>query len=119
MSIKKLLEKGVIQAFDAVGDLAVTMSLQKVDNPSYDFTTSAPTNMAPSTVNVIGVELEDKKKSSSANVIEKSVIVKSVALLDIKGFDTLLIGGVAWKIGTVHFSNGFINMFKVWRQKNG
>ena len=122
MGYKALVDANITLAFNAIRDLAVDCTLHKSSEKGFDFATAEVTgNSEP--INIKGVVIDDDKKSSKTNVVERQFMFKTRGLGDINQYDQVDIpsditpGTVErWHFGPRINNDGYTILAEIFRE---
>ena len=124
MSYKALVRSNVKNAFNLVRDLAEDVILQKSSDIDFDFSTGVLLDDAGETqLPIKAVIIENKKKSTKVNAIERQILFSTEFLGDVNAYDVVYIKDthdetkmVAWKFGPKIIDNGYIMFANIYRE---
>jgi hypothetical protein len=117
MSYTNLMDKQLLTVFKQLKDLTIHAEFTKKSNIRFNFGTGqvAATEDAVKIIPVIEIDAKKVKKDSSTT--SKTLIGRKSDLGDLNSYDSLVLEGATWKIGTVIKGSGRIYIFEV--VKNG
>ena len=115
MAYQALINKGLRLTFKMMKDLVTEVVLTKSEVSDFDFSDGETTEVSSSLITE-GIVLETKKTSDKSNTIKSSVLLKTEDIGDLNLFDTLILNGVAWRVGTPISNNGFATVVEIYRE---
>lgn len=108
MSLSAKLKREVRNAINKLGDLAITVVLNKKNVTDYNFTTNAVTATTLITTTTKGVLLDAHRAKGTENPsVGKRLLLSVEDIEDPDIYDTVTIGSVIWNIVPPYQSNGY------------
>ena len=115
MSYRKLVEAKVKQAFELIKDLAQNVVFTTKVSSEFDFESGLTTSTVVNrTIKV--VVIDNKKKTSERNTIQKTFMAKTAEVGDMKLYEAVTFGGLVWKIGEVTHNDDYVTIVDVYRE---
>lgn len=116
MGYKSMVERNVDKAFKLIGDLAITVTLNRKTKATFNFDTlDVKTTLTPNLV-TSAVLLESSKKTAEHNTRSTSLILKTKEIGDINLFDSVTIGADLFKIGPIISTDGYITNVEIFKE---
>jgi len=116
MGYKALVNSQVRSAFNLIKDLAEDVTFVKKLDSSFNFNTLEAKVSSSVSVITKAVVTESKKVSEEHNAMNKLVMLKTQDIGDITAYDTLVLNGQNWKIGTSILSDGFVTIAEIHKE---
>jgi len=116
MGYAELVRKNVKAAFNAVGNLAIDVTLVKSGGASFDFNSGASEDVTSSSVCARAIIEGVKKTSEKRNVTSKEMMLNYEEVGDITLFDEVIIDGTTWKIGNPIEDDGFTVKAEIYKE---
>jgi len=116
MGYRASIQQKVRAAFNQVGDLASNAILTQKDSSSFDFATQTTVKVTQPSKAIKVILINEGRDKSDSNTITAEVMILSENVSDLTYYDTIVINGITWTIGTPSFNDGFITTVKVKRE---
>lgn len=116
MGYNTLISKSLKKAFIAVQDLAQDVTFQKRTVSDFSFGTKQVVDGGTVGTVVKAIPVATKKKSSKRNIKRQELMFKHADVPDVTLYDSVVISGVAWKLGAPIVSDGFIVLLEVYTE---
>jgi chorismate-pyruvate lyase len=116
MSYQTLIDTNLNKAFNSIKDLAVTVTLTKKINPTFNFGASVTEISSTQTITTKAVVSELENKTKGRNTLEKQLMLKSKEVGDINAYSTITIDSQVWNVGEVLKGNGFIIVVNIYKE---
>lgn len=118
MGFSNLIDSNLTRAFNLVKDLAIEAVFTLKSGTSFNFGNAETTHTSSTSSTVKAVVMESsKKKASSQNTIERTLMFKSKDLIDVSGYDSVAIAGEVWNVGQTVKNDGRITILSIYREK--
>ncbi len=110
MGLKSRVQKQVRNAFKAVGDLALDITLLQKNNTEYNFGTETATATTLVTTNTKGIMVKQKRGSSKEQnpSVTRQLLVSAEDVSDPDIYDKVVINGVTWSIVNPYENDGYL-----------
>jgi hypothetical protein len=116
MSYSKLIDKNIDRAFKLVKDLAIIATFTKRVDSTFNFNTGIAKNTFESIdVKVITKNIK-KPAAESHNTYSQQIMFKTSDIPDVRLYDAVLIGSIAWKITKYIGNDTFITTVEISRE---
>lgn len=116
MSYVQIIDNNLLQTFRLLKDLAVDATFNVRTNVDFDFNSAEVTEdpSVPSTTKVVVVEGE--KINTKSKTVRQQILFKSKEIGDLKAYDTVVISGVTWTLGSPIHDGGYIVFIEIYRE---
>lgn len=116
MGYRSMVERNVDKAFKLIGDLAITVTLNRKTKATFNFDTlDVKTTLTPNLI-TSAVLLDSSKRSAEHNTRSTSLILKTKEIGDINLFDSVTIGTDLFKIGPIISTDGYITNVEIFKE---
>lgn len=116
MSYRAMVENNVDKAFKLIGDLAITVTLNKKTKATFDFNTLDVKTTLLSGIVTNAVMLTNDKRTAEHNTRSVSLMLKTKEIGDINLFDSVTIGTDVFKIGPIISTDSYITNVEILKE---
>jgi hypothetical protein len=111
----KLAQKSVRRAFTILKSLAVDVTLSLKTNTTFSFDTGDTTSNI-TIISTKAIVVDTEKRSKDRNTITQQLILNTELVGELSLYDTLLLKGVTWTIGSPIATDGFVTLIDIYRE---
>lgn len=117
MGLSSTIKRSVRNAFKAVGDLAIDVTLQQKNNTDYDFGTNEVVSTTLITTQTKAIITGQKREAETENPsVVKTILVSAEDISDPDIYDKVVIGTETWNIVPPYKSDGFLTTLNLTRE---
>jgi len=111
MGYKALIDRQLVNAFNAAKDLATDVVITSKSSSSFDFGSNTATEVTAD-IATKAVMLKTAKKSTKTDKPHLTLMLKTAEVGDLKAYDTLVMDGATYKLSNILKSDGYITLIE-------